>query len=350
MARTPLKTLVRSWNPGIVGVMQDQMRALAGYRLIFDDLVLKSALTAHLESEKGEVWEKFGVAPKLSRMRAVAGRLLGDSPFAGAHCHGPAPTPPGLDASDNAFSRLRQMMWNGTGGDPHADFSKMGRLSQAYDLTLDELDAVGWYSSPQAGWRGGPVPTTEDDAPGQRDVVRALTRAIRHMPSLRDLGVRLVTFRVVGGDSPSVRHLKEGTIIQHGVRRMKNGSHHFMSTSITPNVKGFAQNLKKAGEMLAICGTSGRYIQWLGRHSGAMDGDEVLYPPGTVTRFHGHVVNLDIGGVNVPLYLLVECDPTTKDADVVDDFKFAAPTGADDLAAVRKTYATSGRIIGEEVI
>jgi hypothetical protein len=293
------------------------------------------------------VWTNFEVTPRQSRLKDVCEPFANGSPFIECPCHGPHES----HKDDDPFSRLGSMIGSGNNGqDARPDFTKLGQLTRAYELTLNQIDAVGWYSSPQAGWRGGEVPRTEDDAPGQRDVVRELTQAMRRLPSLRDLGVRLVTFRIVGGDAPSVAHLKEGTIIYHGVRQMKNGSHHFMSTSITPNVKGFTENVKKRAEVLAICGGSGRYIQWLGRHAGSMDGDEVLYPPGTVTRFYGHVLNLDIRGVRVPLYLLVECDPPTGGEPVVDDFKFTEPKGADPIGDVRKAYATMRRVVGDEVI
>lgn len=59
-----------------------------------------------------------------------------------------------------------------------------------------------------------------------------------------------------------------------------------------------------------------------------MDGEEVLYPPGTVTQFHGQVGTLRIGGASAPLYLLVECSPNeAASGDVVDDFHFG-PTPA----------------------
>jgi hypothetical protein len=198
------------------------------------------------------------------------------------------------------------------------------------------------------------VPRTEDDAYGQRFVARALTRAMRRLPSLRDLGQKAVCFRIVGfqkdeRDPGSVKHLEPGTGILHGVRRMKNLSHHFMSTSMTPNVKGFSANMKESKEVLAIYGGSGRYIQWLGRHGLAMDGGEVLYPPGTCTIFQGCIAKIRIGDQsNIPVYFLVECEPhEALGADaVVDDFKFKRPPGGVDLDAIRERYATPGRDTG----
>lgn len=253
-------------------------------------------------------------------------------------------------ANRDAYTKLRDAMW---GGNPEADPNLLGALAKVYGLTLEQLDAVGWYTSPQVGWLGGEVPKTEDDAEGQQHVARELTEAMRVLPSLLDLGLRLTVFRVIGCASDEdkasqVAHLKEGTVIIHGARPMKNKSHHFMSTSITPNVKGFSANLSKAGEVLAIYGSSGRYIQWLGRHSFSMDGGEVLYPPGTVTRFLGRVARITVGErENVPVYMLVECDPSvvSGSAPVVDDFKFGDPPGALDLGKLREKYATEGRVV-----
>lgn len=341
MIESPPSLIVRWFDTKIHDLLTKKVGFQHLYRTIIDDLIIKSILTAQQKSDEGEVWANFKVAPEGVPCGLNLAKLYAStSPFRESlrSCHRKVHDSSAI-GDEGAYQRLRQLIW---GGDVEADFSKMESLCQAYNLTLNQIDAVGWYSSPQAGWRGGDVPRTEDDEPGQRDVVKALTQAIRCIPSLRDLGIQMVTFRVIGGHVPKVGHLKKDTIILHGVRKMKNDGHHFMSTSITPNVKGFVENLKKTGEVLAICGSSGRYIQWLGRHSGSMDGEEVLYPPGTVTRFLGQVGELTVRTVRAPLFLLMECDPPANDDNVVDDFKFQS-SKIDNLTEVRTEYATLGR-------
>lgn len=216
------------------------------------------------------------------------------------------------------------------------------------------MDAVGWYTSPQAGWTGGHVPTKKDNEPGQRDVAQALTRAIANLPSLGDLGLKAPAFRVTGGeDADSYCNLKRGTVVVHGIKKLPNNSYHFMSSSLTANVKGFAINLPKAGEVFALYGDSGRYIQWLGRHGLSMDGGEVLYTPGTVTRFEGKVSEVLVGSRWAPVYLLVECSPDVllrESETIVEDFKLEKQTAGEELykrvCDLRLLHGTAGSKLG----
>ncbi|NTX02417.1 hypothetical protein [Myxococcus sp. CA040A] len=300
----------------------------------FDRWVQRAVLDAVYTSDD-ERWDGYGITAATEP----------------SHSSFPSMDNPLFPTSDRqAFEKLREVMW---GPAVEAKPLRLSILGSAYGVTVEQLDAVGWYTSPQAGWCGGNVPKTDDDAEGQEHVARALTEAMRALPSMRDLGLQLPVFRVIGcaegeKQASQISHLKEGTVIIHGARPMKNKSNHFMSTSITPNLKGFSVNLPMAGEVLAIYGSSGRYIQWLGRHGFSMDGGEVLYPPGTVTRFLGQVAAITVGErENVPVYMLVECDPSevTSKTTVVDDFKFGEPPGSLDLARLREKYATTGRAV-----
>lgn len=171
-------------------------------------------------------------------------------------------------------------------------------LAAAYGLTSHEIGAVAAYTSPN---KDKPTLTYarshKDDIVTEpnpyymgkaygpyKDGWAALGGALRKMPTLGDLGFTVHTFRVTRDDVETlcVERLEEDARVVLGFKRMKLGQHHFASTSLTYSVHLTSDRVERANGMLALVGTSGVFINWLGVMSLAVDGCEVLYPPGTV--------------------------------------------------------------------
>lgn len=171
-------------------------------------------------------------------------------------------------------------------------------LAAAYGLTRHEINAVAAYTSPNKdkptltyvkdhkdGLVTEPNPYYMGKAYGPyKDGWEALGGALRKMPTLGDLGFTVHTFRVTrdGMETVCIERLEEDARVVLGFKRMKMGQHHFASTSLTYSVHLTAASVERANGMLALVGSSGVFINWMGAMSFATDGCEVLYPPGTV--------------------------------------------------------------------
>ncbi|WP_283133462.1 hypothetical protein [Rhizohabitans arisaemae] len=121
---------------------------------------------------------------------------------------------------------------------------------------------------------------------------RALVGAMQKIPTLRQLGIRLTTYRTprepqMLGELSELQIFKKIPVesqIKHGVHLMGMGQRHFMSTAITYNVHW--TRAAKVGGIIAVTGGSGVLINPFGKQ-GWMDGGEVLYPPQFVSVFEG---------------------------------------------------------------
>lgn len=148
-----------------------------------------------------------------------------------------------------------------------------------------------------------------------------LSRAIGKIPSTGDLGLIHSGFRVPRKDEGTTLtdNVPVGSGILHGHGVMDQGQKHFMSVATSYNVHTTADRLGEAGTMLAVKGTSGRYINPFGVQGSATDGGEVLYPPNVVSQYKGR-----FGGTSesLPVHFLQETDDRSVFPELHEDDKY----------------------------
>jgi hypothetical protein len=115
---------------------------------------------------------------------------------------------------------------------------------------------------------------------------RFLQSAMEKLPSTGDLGLIHSSFRLARKDEgPKIMSMPKNASLYHGLSVMEHGQRHYLSTATGYNVHTTSGRAGKAGGIMEIQGTSGRYINPFGIQASSTDGAEVLYPPGTMTRY-----------------------------------------------------------------
>lgn len=119
---------------------------------------------------------------------------------------------------------------------------------------------------------------------------RFLQKAMEKIPGTGDLGLIHSSFRSARKDEGSkIMAMPKGSAVFHGLSAMEHGQRHCLSTATGYSGHASSPRVGKAGGIMGVEGTSGRYINPFGVMSSAVDGAEVLYPPGTATRYAGSV-------------------------------------------------------------
>lgn len=155
----------------------------------------------------------------------------------------------------------------------HPNPNYMGSWTPKELAKHQDLDQpIGWGTGHGTGWK-------------------ALEGAMGKLPNLGQLGLRMTTYRASreGTEASELDKLQSANIY-HGHRVMDMGQRHYMSTAMTYNVHFTEDRIRKAGGIQAITGTSGVFIDPWGQYP-AVDGGEVLYPPGVTTRDEGRDKN-----------------------------------------------------------
>lgn len=164
-------------------------------------------------------------------------------------------------------------------------------ILEAYGLSHNERKAIEFYTnahtnglmkaqfgSAELGWQ-------------------YLASAIEKLPSTGSLGLIHSGFRVPRkGEGDNIGSLQPGDMIRHGHNIMDQGQKHFMSVATTYNVHTEKSKVDGARCLVAIEGTSGRYINPFGVMSTMTDGAEVLYPPEVHSTYLGAQA---VSGINV---------------------------------------------------
>lgn len=152
----------------------------------------------------------------------------------------------------------------------------------AYNINEDEATAIEHYTNANTN------SLMKDSFGSARTGWFVLSVALAKFPSTGSLGWVHAGIRVPRTDESTViERLPARTQIYHGNRRMGHGQRHFMSTATTYNVHTTTQRIAEAGGIIAIQGTSGKYINPFGVQGTLTDGAEVLYPPGVMSEYLG---------------------------------------------------------------
>lgn len=181
-----------------------------------------------------------------------------------------------------------------------------GQLIEAYGLDKHEVRAIEAYSDANKDKRKlGEKPNRhymghDEERPDRwgkhGNGWQALASAMKKVPSLGDLGVELTTYRaprarpeeplvqVHDSEMEEIARLAPGTNVVHGATVMSQGQGHYLSTAISYN--SHWDRAEQVGGLVAMTGRSGVFINPLGVQ-GAIDGGEILYPPGTTTAYEG---------------------------------------------------------------
>jgi len=180
------------------------------------------------------------------------------------------------------------------------------QLTEAYGLDKHEVRAIEAYSDANKdqrtlGRKRNPHYMGRDEERPDRwgrhgNGWQALASAMKKVPSLGDLGVELTTYRaprarpedplvqVHDSEMEEIAHLAPETNVVHGATAMSQGQGHYLSTAISYN--SHWHRAEQVGGLVAMTGRSGVFINPLGVQ-GAIDGGEILYPPGTITAYEG---------------------------------------------------------------
>ena len=183
-----------------------------------------------------------------------------------------------------------------------APYDMKDELVATYGLTPVQVLAVEAYSNANkslAVLPGDPDPVPNphfmgpaDHWGGYTDGWGALAAALAHIPTLRQLGLTLTTYRAARApkdphevsEISRIAALEVETNIRHGVTPMDMGQRHYLSTAVTYNPHW--ERGPGVGGLIAVTGNAGHYINPFGLQ-GWVDGAEVLYPPGLWTVFEG---------------------------------------------------------------
>lgn len=139
------------------------------------------------------------------------------------------------------------------------------------------------------------------------------------LPSTGNLGLIHSAFRIPRAQEwQQIENLRNNAQVYHGYERMEHGQRHFMSTATTYNVHVGATKAGEAGSVIAITGTSGRFINPFGEMTTMTDGAEVLYPPGTISTYGG--TRRD-GPKSMPVHTFTEIEPGALSNPVVIEDK-----------------------------
>ncbi len=153
----------------------------------------------------------------------------------------------------------------------------------------------------------------------------ALTSALHKLPSLGDLGIELTTYRVSRDqtEAAALAHLPTEANVLHGRPTDKLSQGHFASTAVA--FSHFMLRALEAGGIMAITGYSGRYINPFGKQGIGMDGGEILYPPGFLSRYEGpnaKGAGYRDGSQEAPVFHMREIRAPEQGQLVVDDRDF----------------------------
>ncbi|GAA1809680.1 hypothetical protein GCM10009682_34160 [Luedemannella flava] len=205
-------------------------------------------------------------------------------------------------------------------------------LVATYGLTPEEVLAVEAYSNANKAVRVLPSGEANPHYMGAAqhwgpygDGWAALAAGLPKIPTLGELGLTLTTYRAARAPKNEhepteitlISRLPVEANIVHGVTQMDMGQRHYLSTGVTYNshwLRGAA-----VGGLIAVTGSAGYYINPFGLQ-GWLDGAEILYPPGFVTKFEG--LNPRGYQVELPVAHLREVAGPESGQAVADDHKY----------------------------
>ncbi|MES2673642.1 MAG: hypothetical protein V4660_05350 [Pseudomonadota bacterium] len=171
----------------------------------------------------------------------------------------------------------------------------------------------------------------------------ALSGALQKIPNFGQLGLTVTTMRTVR-NKEEIDHLNKmplGSRFVTGASIMEGGQRHFTSTAITMSKWTHPDTVRTTGGVICYFGVSGVFINWLGVQSMAVDGGEVLYPPGTIMQLSAVLTDHSgywNGRTFEPIFLMEEIPDFERDdvtrSNYYNDLTFATLT-ADDILAAR---------------
>jgi hypothetical protein len=171
---------------------------------------------------------------------------------------------------------------------------KLSELGRALGLIKEEEMALYAYSQPnkgdpQSAFYMGINPTRWGP---YYNGWQALNSAVDKLPTLADLGLegeQIAAFRVERKESKFMENLaaKAPCYILHGEKmNYQTETRHFASASVMGSSVHTTEERAKFGRLRFEC-PSARFIQAFGGMSTAVDGGEVLIPPGLITFCYG---------------------------------------------------------------
>jgi hypothetical protein len=214
-------------------------------------------------------------------------------------------------------------------------YDRREELAGAYGLTKVELHAIECYTQPGKNkpgpWFMGPHEKWE----GYKTGWDALEVALSKLPTLKQLGLELTTYRAVRSDD-STRKKETGigqdptpeklgklaaeTNIKHGSTPIPPyGQKHYISTGITYTSSHMTSERLQPG-VVAMTGSSGVYVGPFGVAHWSHDAGEVLYPPEIYSKYEGVAPEgFHSGRQSAPVYHLREVARPERGQKIVED-------------------------------